>query len=79
MEKSDVLEVHDLLLDVIKKASEPFSVADLVKEYQQKKEYKKVPKGYIWEAIRILLASPQIKLRTDLKIESTSSEISSEM
>lgn len=78
MKREDIIKVHDLLLDLIKNTTEPYSVSDLVKEYQQKKEYKKVPKGYIWEAIRILLASPQIKLRTDLKIE-PSSEISTQM
>ena len=79
MKKEEIIQVHDLLLDLIKSTDEPYSVSDLVKEYQQLKEYEKVPKGYIWEAIRMLLASPQIKLRTDLKIEPSSSEISSQI
>ena len=70
MTQKDLRNVQKSLLAVINKSTEPFSTGDLVKQYQQK--HKAVPEGYVWDAVRILLDSSRVKLRKDLKIESSS-------
>jgi len=71
MTHRDYQKLQTQLLQSINGASVPLSIIDLVKLYQQQNESTTVPRGYVLSAIKKLLDSSRIKLRKDLKIESS--------